>query len=64
MSKYDLLRTFADSWGLLLLVLIFVGVVVFTFRPGSTKLHADLAALPLRNEKAPDMSSDRDGEAK
>jgi len=64
MSQYDLLRTFADSWGLVLMVLIFVGVVLFTFRPGSSKVHAEIATLPLRNEKAPDMSSDKDGGGK
>ena len=61
MSQYDLLRTFADSWGLLLMVLMFLGVVIFTFRPGSSGIHAEIATLPLRNEKAPDMSSDKDG---
>ena len=53
MSAYGILREFADSWGLLALVLIFLGVVLFTFRPGSGKIHADMAKLPLRNEDAP-----------
>jgi cytochrome c oxidase cbb3-type subunit 4 len=50
---YHLLREFADSWGLLVLVTLFVGVVLFTFRPGSTAIHNDVAGLPLRNEDAP-----------
>lgn len=53
MDEYGLLREFADSWGLLALVLFFVGVVLFAFRPGSRKHHAEMAAMPLRNEDAP-----------
>jgi cytochrome c oxidase cbb3-type subunit 4 len=53
MEIYTLLRQFADSWGLVLLMLAFIGVVIFAFRPGSAALHKDLASLPLRNEDAP-----------
>jgi cytochrome c oxidase cbb3-type subunit 4 len=50
---YHVLREFADSWGLLALVTMFVGVVLFTFRPGGNAIHDDSAKLPLRNETAP-----------
>lgn len=60
MQTYDLLRQFADSWGLLIMVLMFLGVILFTFRPGSRPLHQDMARLPLRNEAAP--KPDADGE--
>jgi cytochrome c oxidase cbb3-type subunit 4 len=53
MEIYTLLRQFADSWGLVLLMLAFVGVVIFAFRPGSAGLHRDLASLPLRNDDKP-----------
>lgn len=43
MDTYSLLRQFADSWMLLALTLIFVGVIVWAFRPGSRRLHQDAA---------------------
>ena len=61
MSNYDLLREFADSWGLLMMVILFVGVILFTFRPGSARLHKEMAILPLRNETAPPSASDMKG---
>ncbi|MAB64860.1 MAG: CcoQ/FixQ family Cbb3-type cytochrome c oxidase assembly chaperone [Marinovum sp.] len=62
MSNYDLLREFADSWGLLMMVVLFVGVILFTFRPGSARLHKEMAILPLRNETAPPSASDMKGD--
>ena len=35
METYSILRQFADSWGLLAMMIFFVGVVLYTFRPGS-----------------------------
>jgi len=50
METYTAMRHFADSWGLLFMVLFFVGVVLFAFRPGSRK-HADEAAqIPLKDD--------------
>ena len=51
MDTYTLLREFADSWFLLAMMLFFVGVVLFTLRPGSKKVHDDISRIPLRNEK-------------
>jgi cytochrome c oxidase cbb3-type subunit IV len=50
---YSLLREFADSWALLALLLLFVGVIVWVFRPGSRPLHDDAASVPFRNETRP-----------
>ncbi len=61
MSHYDLLREFADSWGLLMMVVLLVGVILFTFRPGSARLHKEMALLPLRNEMRPPSASDMKG---
>lgn len=47
---YQALRTFADSWGLLFMFLIFVIAVVVAFRPSAKSLHADAAAIPLRED--------------
>lgn len=44
---YESLRQFADSWGLLYLVLIFVVVVAYVFRPGSSRKARDAARIPF-----------------
>ncbi|NNU78957.1 cbb3-type cytochrome c oxidase subunit 3 [Halovulum dunhuangense] len=53
MDLYTLLRQFADSWALLALTLFFIGVVIFAFRPGSARMHRDIANIPLRNDTLP-----------
>ena len=50
---YHILREFADSWAALGLLLVFVGAVVFVFRPGSRKVHDDIANIPFRHEDKP-----------
>ncbi|MEZ5812526.1 MAG: cbb3-type cytochrome c oxidase subunit 3 [Rhizobiaceae bacterium] len=47
---YNTMRQFADSWGLLALALFFVGVIVFTFRPGSRKTADEAANIPLKED--------------
>ena len=61
---YSMLRQFADSWGLVYLFVVFIGVILFTFRPGSAKHHAEMASLPLRDETAPNKPFDKDGGGK
>lgn len=60
METYDFLRNFADSWHLLFMTLFFVGVVVWAMRPGSNKVHRDVATSIFRNEDrpAPDAAAD------
>ncbi len=53
METYSLLRQFADSWMLLLLFAFFVGVVIWAFRPGSNKVHAETASIPFRHDDKP-----------
>jgi len=53
MDIYTFLREFADSWMLLFLVVIFVFVVFWAFRPGSTKIYNDVANIPFRHVDAP-----------
>ena len=53
MQTYSFLREFADSWMLLALTLVFLGVGVWAFRPGSRKTHDDAAASIFRNETRP-----------
>ena len=45
---YQMLRTFADSWGLLFMVIVFVCVIAYTFRPGSRKKADKIAKSVLK----------------
>ena len=47
---YQSMRSFADSWGLLYMFVVFVGVVLWTFRPGSSKHSKDAASIPLKED--------------
>jgi len=53
METYGALRGLADSWGLLLMVLFFAGVVLWVFRPGSKKKQDDAANQIFRNDSRP-----------
>jgi cytochrome c oxidase cbb3-type subunit 4 len=63
MEIYTLLREFADSWMLLFLFLFFTLVVVWVFRPGSTKTYDDTASIPFRHVDAPAAADEVKAEA-
>jgi cytochrome c oxidase cbb3-type subunit 4 len=48
---YTFLRELADSWGVLSLMLIFLGVIVWAFRPGTKALYKDISDIPFRNDE-------------
>ena len=50
METYTALRQFADSWALLAMTIFFVGVVIFTFRPGSRTRAEEAARIPLKDD--------------
>ncbi len=50
MSTYDVMRHFADSWGLLALTFIILFVVVFVFRKGSRAQYDRAARIPLDDD--------------
>ena len=50
-DTYSLLREFADSWFLLMMMGVFIAIVLFALRPGSRKIHDDIAQIPFRNDK-------------
>jgi cytochrome c oxidase cbb3-type subunit IV len=50
MEIYTALRAFADSWALLAMTLFFIGVVLFTLRPGAKALAKDAAQIPLKED--------------
>ena len=64
MELYSLLREFADSWALLALFSIFLGVVFWAFRPGSRTLHDEAANSIFRHEKKPAEGDSPDGRVK
>ena len=48
---YDSMRAFADSWGLLAMFLLFIGIVLFVYlRPGSKKQADEAAQIPLKED--------------
>lgn len=47
---YNTMRHLADSWGLVYLFVVFVGVIFFTFRPGSKKQADENANIPLKED--------------
>ncbi|HEX2019147.1 MAG TPA: cbb3-type cytochrome c oxidase subunit 3 [Aurantimonas sp.] len=47
---YQTMRTFADSWALLAMVVFFVGVVIWVLRPGGRKSADDAANIPFKDE--------------
>lgn len=53
METYSLLREFADSWMLLVLFVIFVGIWFWVIRPGSKATHRDAANMIFRNDERP-----------
>ena len=58
METYSLLREFADSWMLLLLFLVFMGIFFWAFRPGSKEIHRDTANIPFRHDDRPAPSEE------
>ncbi len=59
METYGFLRTLADSWGMLVMLLFFVGVVLWVFRPGSRRKADEAASSIFENEDKP--KDDRNG---
>jgi cytochrome c oxidase cbb3-type subunit 4 len=47
---YETLRHFADTWGLVFHVLVFLSVVAWVFRPGSKKVYEESARIPLKED--------------
>jgi cytochrome c oxidase cbb3-type subunit 4 len=47
---YHLLRTFADSWGLLAMVLFFAGVVLWVLRSSARSTYDDAASIPFKED--------------
>jgi cytochrome c oxidase cbb3-type subunit IV len=48
--EYNNLRHLADSWGLLVMAVFFVGAVLFALRPGGGEQARDAANIPLKED--------------
>ena len=48
---YNIFRHFADSWGLIYLVVLFIGAIAFTFRPGSREAARKIAEIPFKEDE-------------
>ncbi|NCO87931.1 MAG: cbb3-type cytochrome c oxidase subunit 3 [Rhodobacterales bacterium] len=53
METYTFLRQLADSWVMLVMLLLFIGMVLFLYRPGSRHIHDAAASVPFRHEDQP-----------
>lgn len=49
-STYDLLRYFADSWGLLVMLGVFVVLAAWPFRPSNRARNAQAATMIFKDE--------------
>jgi len=47
---YDEAVYFAKTWGLVYLVILFVGVLIYAFWPGSKEKFAEAARIPLKED--------------
>jgi cytochrome c oxidase cbb3-type subunit 4 len=61
--SYDELRHFADSWGLLFMVLAWLGIAFWAFRPGAKNLHRDAANL-IFDESPKDSQAESPNESR
>ncbi|MBL0373211.1 cbb3-type cytochrome c oxidase subunit 3 [Rhizobium sp. KVB221] len=50
MSTYETMRHFADSWGMLAMLIFFAGCVAFMFVPGAKKRADEAAQIPFRED--------------
>lgn len=65
MDTYSVLREFADSWMLIFLTAVFTAVIVWAFRPGSRKVHDEIASsIFLHDDKPAKEMVDRSKEAR
>lgn len=55
METYTLLRAFADSWWLAVMMAFFIAVSLYALRPGSRRVHKAISEIPLRDDLPPDQ---------
>jgi len=48
--NYDQVSYFSQTWGLVYLVALFVGVLIYALRPGARKKFEDAAQIPFKED--------------
>lgn len=48
--EYTTLATFAQTWGLVYMLVLFAGVLIYAFRPGARKTFDRAAQMPLKED--------------
>ncbi len=48
--NYDALRHFADSWGLVMMAVLFIAFVGWTFRKGASTHHDNAANMIFKED--------------
>ncbi len=54
MSAYETMRHFADSWGLIGMMAVFIIAVVALLRPGARKRAQDASQIPFKDYSGED----------
>jgi cytochrome c oxidase cbb3-type subunit IV len=49
--SYDSLRHFADSWGLVMMAVLYLGFVGWTFRKGARKHNDEAANMIFKDDE-------------
>lgn len=49
--SYDALRHLADSWGLVLMAVLFLVLVGWTFRKGASRHHEQAATMIFKDDE-------------
>jgi len=47
---YHSMRAFADSWGLVYMMVVFLAVIIWVFRPGARKASDEAAQIPFKED--------------
>ncbi|MGJ8621703.1 MAG: cbb3-type cytochrome oxidase subunit 3 [Yoonia sp.] len=53
MENTSLLAELAENWMLVAMFTLFLGAILWAFRPGSRAVHEETANIPFRNEDHP-----------
>ncbi len=56
---YEGFRQFADSWGLIYLFAVFLGVIVMVFLPGARRKADNASSIPFRNDTLDDALDEK-----
>lgn len=47
---YHSVAAFAQTWGLVYMMVLFAGVLIYAFRPSAKKTFEDAARIPLKED--------------